>query len=92
MAQIIYGANVSYPMKKKSLEPLPVVENPVTVVENQPVVEPVVENPVAEKSGNEGGTGEGEFIDHSVESGWKAKREKKKAASLPYGIKETKEL
>ena len=85
MAQIIYGANVSYPMKKKSPEPLPVVENPVTVVENQPVVEPVVE-----KSGK-GGTGEGEFINHSVESGWKAKRDKKRAA-LPYGIKETKEL
>ena len=65
----------------------PVVENPVKVVEKQPVLDSVVENPEPETSGtNEGGTGQGEFVDHSIEGGWKAKRDKKKV--LPYGIKE----
>jgi hypothetical protein len=75
MAQIIHGANIGYVKKKTEPEPVPqpVVENPVKVVENQPITDVAVE-----KGGNEGGSGEGEIVDHSVEGGWKTKRDKRK--------------
>jgi hypothetical protein len=79
MAQIIHGANIGYVMKKKPVAepiPAPVVETPVADVENQPVADTVVEKPVEETGGNEGGTG-AELADHSIN--WKAKREKKKS-------------
>jgi hypothetical protein len=81
----IFGANIGYAYKRKHLE-IPAVENqelkhliekPVMVVENHPKVEPVVEETKLSDN-NEGGTGEGEIINHAVEGGWKAKRDKKK--------------
>ena len=77
---IIHGANIGHVMKKSvPVQTQPIVENSDTMVENQPKVESAVEKPLG---GNEGGTGEGEFINHAVESGWKAKRDKKKTIPI----------
>lgn len=71
------AANVAFIKKivEKRVRIAPVIENPVTVVENHPQIEHVVEKPLAEL-----------LAEPKVE-GWKAKRENKKK-DLPNAVKE----